>query len=124
MRLAIVCLAFCLSGCADLMNEPRFVRWAHTSQTEPMISAPLTRAEARGLFSEAVTVYGYTGNVRLHFALKDARFSELLDVVGGLPPFGGRGRDHLGVVRARCDFPGGEGYAFNFKNWRRRDALT
>jgi len=71
-----------------------------------------------------VTVYGYEQGVRLHFSLREAKLATLLDAAGGLPKFGGSSREHLGMVRAVCDIPGGEGYAFDFRNWRRRDALA
>jgi hypothetical protein len=117
-----------LAGCSDLRApvRERFPRWAPSSICTPPIQVALgvVPGNRERLKNDEVTVYGYEQGVYLHFSLEDTPLSQLLDAAGGLPKFDDRGREHLGVVRAVCDLPGGEGYAFDFKNWRRRDALT
>lgn len=120
---------FCAAGCSDLRyvyRQRKEPRWAPSVICTPPIQAALGRIPGQKdyLVDDNVTVYGYEQGVRLHFSLRDATLASLLDAAGGLPKFGGRSREHLGLVRAVCDMPGGEGYAFSFKQWRRRDALA
>ena len=136
-HLAPYLLAVALGGCTDLdtrdtgpnplgrsrgRGEPR---WSHSILTEPPCSAGLRHETitSRDTLIGDVTVYGYT-RTRLHFSLDETTLVQLLDAAGGLPRFGGRGRTHLGTVRASVRLPGGEGYRFSFKGWRRRDALA
>lgn len=129
MSIRIVCVVAALmasTGCSTtLFSERQVERWPRSAMCTPMNEAALgTPRESQGYLHEEVTVYGYAQDVQLHFSLRDTRLADLLDAAGGLPAFGGRGRTHLGTVRAHADYPGGEGYAFSFVNWRRRDALT
>jgi hypothetical protein len=125
--LALLVLA-ATSGCSEYryMRREQEPRWAPSIICTPPIQAALGYVPGHQDYikDEEVTVYGYEDNVKLHFSLREASLSQLLVACGGLPKFGGSGREHLGVVRAACDFPGGEGYAFSFVNWRRRDALA
>jgi hypothetical protein len=113
------------TGCSEYRATKREPRWAPSIICTPPIQAALGRVPGQQdyLKDDAVTVYGYEDNVKLHFSLREASLSQLLVACGGLPRLTSR-REHLGVVRAVCDLPGGEGYAFNFINWRRRDALA
>jgi hypothetical protein len=126
--LSVVLLSL-LAGCSDLRyvsGRRREPRWAPSVICTPPIQVAIGRMEGQRdyLIGDEITVYGYEQGVRLHFSLREASLASLLDAAGGLPKFGGSRREHLGVVRAVCDIPGGEGYAFNFRNWRRRDALA
>jgi hypothetical protein len=124
-RTVALIAAIATTGCSAFDRPPRVERWPSVCY-KPMNQASVAtpHASAQGHLRDEVTVYGYAEDVQLHFSLRDTCLAELLDAAGGLPRFGGRGRTHLGVVRAHVDLPGGEGYAFDFRNWRRRDALT
>ena len=127
MRSFVVLALLACAGCTPFHPKPRVVHgWEHSIMEWPVIQASMvTPHESRGhLVSDDVTVYGYEKGVQLHFSLREATLAQLLDAAGGLPKFAAPGREHLGHVRAALDLPGGEGYAFNFVNWRRRDALS
>jgi hypothetical protein len=131
----LLSLVFMAAGCTNELRytstrEVRFLRrgeprWAPSIISLPPIQAAMSISkDTRDNMKDDVTVFGYDRGVQLHFSLHDASLASLLDVAGGLPKFGGPGRVHLGLVRAECALPGGEGYAFNFRNWHRRDALV
>ena len=133
MRLALV-LVLLVAGCADVRYSEtttqevycfkKLPRWEPSIISRPPIQAALSiKKETRDRMIEDVTVYGYEEHVQLHFSLRDASLAALIDVAGGLPKFAENGRQHLGTVRADCHIAGGEGYAYDFRNWRRRDAL-
>ncbi len=128
-KYVVLALLLLASGCSDLRyveRARREPRWAPSIACYPPMQVALgfIPGQKDYLRGEEVTVYGYEQGVQLHFSLRDATLASLLDAAGGLPKFATREREHLGVVRAVCDFPGGEGYSFSFKNWRRRDALA
>ncbi len=132
MRRAGVALLFLpvllSTGCSafPFPAHEQFERWGTPSTLRPPITAPYAsyRQSGHGHLISEVNVFGYTEGTRLHFSLTDETpLATLLDVAGGLPKFGGRGRVHLGMVRAHVSVPGGEGYAYSFKNVRRREAL-
>lgn len=125
MRALLLFLVVGLVGCSDFRYARREPRWPPSVICRPPIQVALGFIPGAKdyLVDDEVTVYGYEQGVRLHFSLRDTTLASLLDASGGLPKFGDH-REHLGVVRAVCDIPGGEGFAFNFRNWRRRDALA
>src|SRR5262245_9576508 len=117
MRLLVLLTVLTTMGCSEVRYAHRIrePRWAPSVICTPPIQAAMARIPGQKEYLvEEVTVFGYEQGVQLHFSLREARLSSLLDAAGGLPKFGGSRREHLGVVRAVCDMPGGEGYAFNF----------
>src|SRR3954471_505884 len=104
-RLALSFVLLSAVRCSDLRymtrDRHREPRWAPSVICTPPIQAALGHVPGSKdyLVDDAVTVYGYEQGGRLHFTLREATPSSAIDAAGGLPKFGGRQREHLGLVR-------------------------